>query len=248
MNLLLLSETDFPDDHVLGDRLSSEEHRLATIADGRVTHLKRVLKVEVGQTLTVGLIGGSIGRGVVLAVGANAVRLAVYLDQAPPPTLPVSLVLALPRPPMLRRSLEAVTTLGVKRICLIHANRVEKSYWQSHSLEPEAIDRRLRAGLEQACDTVLPEVSMHRRFRPFVEDELPALLSASTGLVADPTFDSAPPPRDLAPFTLIVGPEGGFVPFELERLAAAGVEGIGLGPRILRVETAVIALLSRWLV
>ena len=44
---------------------------------------------------------------------------------------------------------------------------------------------------------------------------------------------------------LVVGPEGGFVPRELETLAAAGARTVGLGPRALRVETAVVALLAR---
>ncbi|HCL23726.1 MAG TPA: 16S rRNA (uracil(1498)-N(3))-methyltransferase, partial [Halomonas sp.] len=53
-------------------------------------------------------------------------------------------------------------------------------------------------------------------------------------------------PREVdEPSLLLVGPEGGFIPWEVEQLIQAGCEGMHLGPRILRVETAVTALLSR---
>jgi RsmE family RNA methyltransferase len=131
--------------------------------------------------------------------------------------------------------------MGVKRFVLLHSRRVEKSYWQSKGLEPEALRRQLLLGLEQARDTILPEVQTERRFRPFAEDRLPG---SGPALLADP--DSPEPcPRAAGPLTLIVGPEGGFVPFEVERLVAAGARPIGLGARVLRVETAVVSLLAR---
>ncbi|WP_224416448.1 16S rRNA (uracil(1498)-N(3))-methyltransferase, partial [Modicisalibacter tunisiensis] len=167
------------------------------------------------------------------------------LDQPPPAALPVHLVLALPRPRMLARTLEHVTALGVKQLTLLHTRRVEKSYWQSPELDPARIHDHLVLGLEQAGDTMLPTVTVERRFRPFVEDRLPALLDGRRGLLAHPGMPD-PCPRGLSePCTLLVGPEGGFIPYEVERLREAGCEGIHLGERILRVETAVTALLAR---
>ncbi len=128
---------------------------------------------------------------------------------------------------------------------LLHTRRVEKSYWQSPELDPAKIHEHLVLGLEQARDTVLPEVNLAKGFRPFVEERLPKLLEGRRGLVAHPGMAQACPTGLEAPTVLFIGPEGGFIPFEVERLLAAGCEGIHLGPRILRVETAVVALLAR---
>ncbi len=155
------------------------------------------------------------------------------------------LVLALPRPRMLARTLEHVTALGVKQITLLHTRRVEKSYWQSPELTPAKIHDHLVLGLEQARDTVLPTVVCESRFKPFVEDRLPGLLAGKQGLLAHPGM-AEPCPRGIEqPSVLLVGPEGGFIPYEVECLLAAGCRGIHLGARILRVETAVTALLAR---
>ena len=233
MNLLLLEQGDF----VAADRVR--------LGDRRLTHLHEVHRAEVGETLRVGLLGGQMGSGRLLHLTADEAELQVALDQPPPAKLPVTLLLALPRPKMLRRVLQTVATMGVPRLVLLNSYRVEKSFWQTPFLEPAAIREQLILGLEQARDTVLPEVLIEKRFKPFVEDRLPALAAGSLGLVGHPG-DHPPCPRALSePVTLAIGPEGGWIPYEVDRLAAAGLQPVQLGERILRVETAVSALLAR---
>ncbi len=112
-------------------------------------------------------------------------------------------------------------------------------------LHAEAIAEQLTLGLEQARDTVLPDIILAKRFKPFVEDELPALAAHTRGLIAHPG-DHAECPRALSePVTLAIGPEGGWIPYEVELLSKAGLQPVQLGERILRVETAVPALLAR---
>ena len=123
--------------------------------------------------------------------------------------------------------------------------RVEKSFWQSPWLKPEAIHEQLILGLEQARDTVLPEVILEKRFKPFVEDRLPAMSERMRKLVAHPVTDQICPAGGCEPTVLAIGPEGGFIPYEVERLVEYGFECVHLGPRILRVETAVPVLLSK---
>ncbi|MCA1768835.1 MAG: 16S rRNA (uracil(1498)-N(3))-methyltransferase [Halomonas sp.] len=235
MNLLLLAPGDI------------ETHRLARVTDPRrLRHLREVHRAAPGDSLTLGVMGGGIGQGELLTLNDREATFALGgLDQSPPPALPVHLVLALPRPRMLARSLEHVTALGVKSITLLHTRRVEKSYWQSPELASEKIHQHLILGLEQARDTLLPTVSIEKGFRPFVEDRLPSLLEGRRGLLAHPGMANACPRGIDAPTLLMVGPEGGFIPWEVEKLLEAGCEGIHLGPRILRVETAVTALLAR---
>ena len=169
------------------------------------------------------------------------------LGEPPPAPLDVALVLALPRPPVLRRSLAAAASFGVKRIELVVSARVEKSFLQSHALDDEAIREQLVLGCEQARDTMLPVVRLHRRFGAFAEDVLPGLAAGRSGVVADVSGERAGANTWLTPALLAVGPEGGWVPDELERFARAGLRAVALGERALRVETALAVLLGRFL-
>lgn len=163
MNLLLLEEADF----IAADR--------AILRDRRLTHMQEVHRSVVGDSLRVGRIGGLMGSAELLRLDADEAELRVTLDQPPPAKLPLTLVLALPRPKMLRRVFQTVSAMGVPRIVLVNSYRVEKSFWQTPFLEPEAIREQLILGLEQARDSVLPEIVIEKRFKPFVEDRLPAI-------------------------------------------------------------------------
>ncbi len=233
MNLLLLEEGDF----IAPDRVR--------LSGRRLTHLHEVHRAEAGDRLRVGRLGGLMGTGRLLHLDSASAELQVELDQPPPAKLPLTLLLALPRPKMLRRVLQTISAMGVPKLILLNSLRVEKSFWQTPFLEPAAIREQLILGLEQARDTVLPEVILEKRFKPFVEDRLPQLAAGSLGLIGHP--GAYPPcPRALAqPVTLAIGPEGGWIPYEVELLQAAGLQPVQLGERILRVETAVVALLAR---
>ncbi|MNG97559.1 16S ribosomal RNA methyltransferase RsmE [compost metagenome] len=92
---------------------------------------------------------------------------------------------------------------------------------------------------------MLPEVIIEKRFKPFVEDRLPAIAADTLGLVGHPGPYPACPRAVEQPVTLAIGPEGGWIPYEVDLLGKAGLAPVQLGDRILRVETAVTALLSR---
>ena len=233
MNLLLLEEADF----IAADRV--------ILRDRRLTHMREVHRSQVGDSLRVGRIGGLMGSAELLRLDTTEAELRVTLDQPPPSKLPLTMVLALPRPKMLRRVFQTVAAMSVPRIILVNSYRVEKSFWQTPFLEPDAIREQLILGLEQARDSVLPEIIIEKRFKPFVEDRLPAITEGTLGLVGHPG-NYPPCPRGLnEPVTLAIGPEGGWIPYEIDLLAKAGLQPVQLGERILRVETAVTALLAR---
>ncbi|MGE6663257.1 16S rRNA (uracil(1498)-N(3))-methyltransferase [Pseudomonas sp. NPDC077408] len=233
MNLLLLEAADF----VAADRV--------VLRGRRLTHLHEVHRAEAGECLRVGLLGGQMGQGQLLRLDATEAELKIELQQTPPAKLPVTLLLALPRPKMLRRVLQTVASMGVPKLVLLNSYRVEKSFWQTPFLEPQAIREQLLLGLEQARDTVLPEVIIEKRFKPFVEDRLPQLVAGTRGLVGHPGDYPACPRALSEPVTLAIGPEGGWIPYEVEKLTEAGLQPVQLGDRILRVETAVSVLLAR---
>ncbi|KFE56095.1 16S rRNA (uracil(1498)-N(3))-methyltransferase [Pseudomonas syringae] len=233
MNLLLLEDADFiaPDRVVLRDR--------------RLKHMQEVHRAEVGDSLRVGRIGGLLGSAELLRLENHEAELRITLDSAPPAKLPLTLVLALPRPKMLRRVFQTIATMGVPKVILVNSYRVEKSFWQTPFLEPQAIREQLILGLEQARDSVLPEIIVEKRFKPFVEDRLPQLVDGTLGLVGHPGDFPACPRAVTDPVTLAIGPEGGWIPYEVDLLSKAGLQPVQLGERILRVETAVTALLAR---
>ncbi|MDL0431224.1 16S rRNA (uracil(1498)-N(3))-methyltransferase [Marinobacter sp. TBZ242] len=233
MNLALL----FAEDFVSADR--------AVLTGRRLAHLNSVLKAAEGDLLPVGLVNGDIGTGRVLHLTDTGATLQVELTEPPPSPLPLTLILAMPRPKMFRRVLQTCATLGAKDIWLINSYKVEKSFWQTPWLSAENLRENMVLGLEQARDTVLPRVHIRKLFKPFVEDELPALLKNTRALVAHPGTNTPCPVHINQPVTLCIGPEGGFIPYEVDKLVEAGCEAVHLGRRILRVETAVPVLLSR---
>ena len=199
-----------------------------------------------GDTLQVGKINGNMGTAQIIAIDAKQLILRVDLSQPPPAALPLVLVLALPRPQMLKRILQNIAEFGIKELHLINSNKVEKSYWQTPSLQADAIEQRLRQGLSQAKDTVLPAVHLHPRFKPFVEDALPTLIAHRDAFIAHPYTEQAAPAASTQPRLLVIGPEGGFSDYEVERMQQQGVQAFTMGSRIYKVENAV-SLLSQQL-
>lgn len=229
--------------------LFSTEERLGptriAVRGRRLQHLREVHRAQAGDSLRVGEIGGLVGEGELLEIDDRHAVLEIALNGPPPPKIPVSLVLALPRPKMLRRILRSATEFGVADIHLINSYRVEKSFWQSPLLGKESVRECLLQGLAQSRDTLLPRVELHRRFKPFLEDVLPGLAADRCALLAHPGEHPPCPTPIAGESLLVVGPEGGFIPYEVERLREGGCEVVSLGSRILRVETAVPALLGR---
>jgi 16S rRNA (uracil1498-N3)-methyltransferase len=233
MNLILLFAEDFVEDGRV--RLTGR----------RLRHVTEVHRAAAGDTLVVGVANGGIGSGLVTRLDADALEMQVVIDRDPPVKLPLTLVLALPRPKVLNRVLASAASMGVARICLLNAWRVEKSYWHSPRLHDDNVLLQRVLGLEQARDTVLPPVTLHRLFRPFVEDELPSLLEGTRALVAHPVAEMVCPRAVHEPVTLAIGPEGGFIEAEVESLRRVGFAPVSLGERILRVETAVASIVGR---
>jgi RsmE family RNA methyltransferase len=183
-------------------------------------------------------------------VSADSVVLEITVEGDTPPRPQTDLILALPRPIMLKRILSQATALGVARIFLIKANRVEKSFFNASLLKNNAWNAHLELGLEQSVDTLLPKISVHNRFRPFVEDFLPEISKDYPHrLVAHPEAQKKLADIVTLPLTdrvlLAIGPEGGWVDFEINTFQKQGFQAFAMGPRILKVDTAVSALLAQ---
>ncbi len=234
MNLLLLH------------KMEVDEAGVARLAGRRLEHARAVLRVQAGQTLRVGVLDGLMGTAEVISQDDQSLVLKVSVTQPPPPRAGVSLVLAVPRPKALKRVIPAIASLGVDRVVLINAARVEKSYFDSKVLAKEFLDGLVELGLEQACDTIRPTLEIRERLKPFVEDELPTWAPRdSVRLIPHPhaTTPLRPVPSS-AHVVLAIGPDGGWVPFEVELFSKNGFQPVSLGPRVLRGEVAVPAVLG----
>lgn len=233
---------------ILLERAEPDRSGLVTLVDGRARHLVNVLRVAPGQRVRVGVVDGPLGTATIASVDGAAVTLRCTFAAEVPERPPVSLLLALPRPKVMRRLWAQLASLGVAQIILTNAERVEREYFDTHILMPAVYRPLLIEGLQQAQDTRLPLVSIHRRFRVLVEDDLDALAGDALRLVADPGSDTsllaAGEGAAAGPILLAVGPEGGWNRFELGLFEAHGFGAVSMGSRTLRTDTACVALLS----
>ncbi len=220
--------------------------------DHRAKHIVKILKSQPGDSVRMGEVNGGIGTGEVLLVQRKypfVVELAISLSDYQVTSPAIDLLLALPRPIMLKRILSQVTALGIGTIYLINANRVEKSFWDSGILTEEEYRPHLIHGLEQAVDTRLPKIMIYRSFRRFAEEHLPRISDKYSSLViAHPHSGKSLShclSKNNGKVLYAVGPEGGWVDFEVEKFKDTGMNAFTIGSRILKVDTAVVSIHGR---
>ena len=238
MNCILLPATNFSNDSAVINELS------------QINHINKVLGAKIGDMLKIGQLESHLGTAVIKSISTDSIQLCdIQLNVAPPPKLDLTVVLALPRPKVLRRLIMDMTALGVHDIVLINSYRTQKSYWQSPMLE--RLDEFVLEGLQQGVDTITPRIRLEKRFKPFVEDELASLIT-NRAIVAHPyselSFAQYLLQQTLKlPSLVCIGAEGGWIDYEIDLFAAQDCTAVNIGPRILRTEAAVNAILGQWL-
>lgn len=220
----------------------------ALLSGKRARHVREVLKAAPGEEIRVGIIDGPAGTATVLE-DSKQLYLRCALSNEIPPIPRVDLLLAMPRPKVMNRLWPVLAALGVGRILVSNAWKTERNYFDTHVLESAHIRQGLIEGLQQARDTRLPQVSIHRQFKKQVEDELDtfgpyaARLVAHPGAADFPLSQLAGLPR-ASRVLLAVGPEGGWTPYELTLLAEHDFAAVSWGTRTLRTDTACTVLLG----
>lgn len=219
-----------------------------SLAGSRAAHLLNVLHVQPGHQVRVGVLDGPRGTATVQSMEDGAVVLRCELEAQIPPRPSIDLLLAVPRPKIMRRLWAQIAALGVGHISLTNAEKVKRNYFDTHILAAETYRPLLIEGLQQARDTRLPVVSVHRQFRVLVEDRLDDLFGPGLRLVADPSatrpITTAVRESGEGRMLLAIGPEGGWNAFEIFLLEAHGFQSVGMGARTLRTDTACVALLA----
>ena len=235
MNLLLVHKEDIVNNRV-------------TITGDKLKHLRRILKVQIGNRIQLGIFGENIGTGTVEAISKERALLHVHTDREPPKRLPVHLILAIPRPIMLKRVLAQASSMGIEKISLLRSKRVEKSFLDSSLIERDNYMPFLLKGIEQAVDTCVPKVLIYRRFKPFIElaadreTNRHKIIAHPQGKVRLQESLKKNPENGI---TVAIGPEGGWIDYEVARFVDIGFIPFTMGERILRVDTAVPAIISQ---
>ena len=236
MNLILLEPGELGGDSIV------------TLTGPRADHLRQVLHVAPGHEVRVGVLDGPRGIARVESISGDMIALRCTLDAETPPRPPVDLLLAVPRPKVMRRLWAQIAALGAGQIILTNAEKVERNYFDTHILSPETYRPLLIEGLQQSRDTRLPAVSIHRQFKPLIEDQLDGLFGDGLRIVAEPsaTVSLGDVVRESGDqrILLAIGPEGGWNRFELGLLESRGFRKAGMGPRTLRTDTACVAALA----
>lgn len=236
MNLILLDET----------ALRDEDMAVLTPAQSR--HVREVLRARKGDSLRIGRLNGPLGTGILM----DEAHTLLHCDwQATPPRPQLDLLLAMPRPKVMRRLWPVLASLGIGKIWIIQAAKTEKFYFDSHVLSPALIHDTLLEGLAQAQDTWFPEVHIQRRLDVLLQDPALGANQYAVRLLAHPDA-GAPDLRTLLPslpqtgrMLLAIGPEGGWTAREAERLQTHGMTPVSWGHgRTLRTDTACIVLLG----
>lgn len=227
LNLLLLTR----------EELDASES--CVVSGRRAEHLVQVLGAVAGDSLRAAVKDETLGVVRVNEVSADSVHVT-YSAETEVPLLEKVLCLAVPRPKVLSRCIQHATALGFARISLFRSYRVEKSHLSSQRLSPERLHEDVWLGMEQGRRVHTPIVELFDRFRPFVEDHLDHLAEGHR-YVGHP-YNSTPlwgiEPRP-GPYTLVIGPDGGFIDYEIQALRACGFAPIRAGSAPLRVESAI---------
>lgn len=217
---------------------------LIDLPEGPFRHLVQVLRMQVGESLTVfdGRGGEYTARLESVAKRGATLRLGSFHDVSRESALDLTLVQGISKGDRMDYTIQKAVELGVTRIVPVTTERCNVN------LDRERQDKKFEhwrgvmiSACEQSGRTRVPELCAVRRFTDW-------LAQPSTGprLMLDPlgAIPLAGVPGPVAGMSLVVGPEGGLSPAELRIGSSAGCLGVRLGPRVLRTETAGVVALT----
>ena len=214
----------------------------AVLVGDEARHLARVMRCTVGDEVVVFDGSGTSWRARVASIGRDEVGLDLgEAVTGPRPTrVPLTLAVALPKGERQKWLVEKLTELGVERLVPLSTTRGVAE------ATPAAVER-LSRGVIEACKQCGRDALMQVGGPKGVAEVVGGTGGGAVLLVAD--RDGVPLEEIVTAGNLVValvGPEGGFTAEELATVEAAGGRRVSLGPHVLRVETAAIALAARF--
>ncbi|NLB69463.1 MAG: 16S rRNA (uracil(1498)-N(3))-methyltransferase [Lentisphaerae bacterium] len=229
------------------------DNEYVELRDERFVHIRDVLQARTGDSVRIGILNGlRFDDAHIVSIDADCCVIKLGSGIAPLPSINIDLLLALPRPKCMKRLWPQLTATGAGRIFIVNAEKVEPNYWGAQILKREAYMPLVIEGLSQSGDTAVPEIVIERRLKPLLEDKIGHDYNDGCKLLANPgsphlsANGSNAGIGNMRNNRLIVGvgPEGGWSKYELDMFEQNGFRLFGFGERILRTDTACIALIT----
>jgi 16S rRNA (uracil1498-N3)-methyltransferase len=206
------------------------------------SHLARVLRARIGDEVILFNGDGREFCGAIETVRGSRVAASVGesrpVDRESP--LGISLVQCVPRGDRMDFIVQKATELGVARIVPVLSQRsvvrLDKDQAESKAVHWRAV---AVSACEQSGRNRLPAIEVAQPLLNYLGKSAPG---TGLRLVFEPESEPHHPAEiGIAAAEIAIGPEGGFAGDELEAFRVAGFSKVGLGPRVLRTETAAIA-------
>jgi len=236
----------------------------ATLHGDQAQHLSRVLRAQPGMEFDV-VAAGHTWLARIASIDRDSVHFTLLHELETVSALPVTLLLSVFKFDRMEWAIEKAVELGSSRIVPVLAERTEKHLAQAAAKRAERWRRLALEAAKQSRRSDLPEIGEPTRLAAILASDQPAADRDDPG--AEGIAASSPPLRillsemeedqpllrilqqnasdaEMGGITLAVGPEGGWSAAEIALFTRAGWHSASLGPRILRVETAVIAALA----
>ena len=215
----------------------------AVLAGDEARHLTRVLRAKVGDTVSLFDGTGREWPARVASIGRDRVELEAGKPAVDPlpAAIPLTLAVALPKGDRQKWMVEKITELGAARLVPLETTR---GVAEATASAQARLERVVIEACKQCGRNTLMEIAAGRPLDRLLA-ELPV---GACVVIADPggkPLAAATAPPATTAMIALVGPEGGFTDEELCMADRAGVVRVSLGPHILRVETAAIALAAR---
>ncbi|MCO6431449.1 MAG: RNA methyltransferase [Deltaproteobacteria bacterium] len=225
----------------------------ATLKGDRARAVQLRHSLKPGVRTKAALLNGLRGHVTVIEASPDKISLQLELNQPPPPRRSIDLIVAVPRPQTVKKVISLSTIAGIRSLTFVRSEHTEKSYLSSKSLREEEIFRQVELGLEQAFDSVPPEIVIFDSFWSFKKERLESSIPGRAGFLAHAgerssglqVFTAAL--KGCASAALAIGPESGWSLKEHEVFIEHGFHKISLGERIFRVEQAAAVLLGQLL-
>ena len=210
----------------------------AELSGDEARHLARVLRAKVGDMVSVFDGQGRTWPARIATLGRDRVGLELGAPiKTPTSSHALTLAVALPKGDRQKWMVEKLTELGCTRLVpLVTTRGVAEA-------TPGAVQRLMRSSIE-ACKQCGRNTLLGIASPRAIAEVLARRDAATLAVVADPEGEPLGPllAGHAGDILALVGPEGGFTAEELSLAIAAGCRRVSLGPHVLRVETAAIAL------
>ena len=226
-----------------------ELNRPLSIKDERGEHIIKILHKKEGDTFSAGVINGMAGTATIKKIENGEITFDFAPDSEGKNLYPLKMIIGFPRPIQLKRLLRDIAALGVQEVHLTGTELGEKSYMQSNLVEHGTAYQMLLDGTVQAASTHVPDLFLHKTLRDCLESVIPEKEQCDNAKILKLCMDNINPKGSLfsvlqeqyekpALIVAAIGSERGWTQKEREMLESAGYLRVGMGPRVMRTETA----------